>query len=111
MKPRCQNSLLSMSLLPTIISTLLLAGFAISGLLVIIDWLRRPPEASEEDVRQAVVRYREAYGDAVQHVLTDHIRGARLARASRHRRMLQRVRERISAEDGPAPLQSHRRAQ
>jgi hypothetical protein len=98
-----------MSLLPTISTALLLAGFAISVLLIIIDWLRRSPEASEEEVRQAVVRYREAYGDAVQHVLTDHIHGARLARASRHRRLLRRVRERIS-EDGQVKFQPCRSA-
>jgi hypothetical protein len=98
-----------MSLLPTIISALLLAGFAVSVLLIIVDWLRRPPEASKEDVRHAVVRYREAYGDAVQHVLTDHIHGARLARASRHRRLLQRVRDRIVEEEGPVQLWSRQR--
>jgi len=93
------------------LGALLLAGFAISALLIIVDWLRRRPEASEEDVRRAVVRYREAYRDAVQQVLADHIHGARLAGDFRHRRLLRRVRDRIYEEDGPVPFRSRRRAQ
>ncbi len=94
----------------TTIGALLLACFAISVILIVIDWLRRPPEATEEEVRQAAMRYRECYREEAQHVLTDHIHGARLARASRHRRLLMRVRDKISAEDGPMPFRSRCRS-
>lgn len=113
MKLRCLNSRLLVATLYQIlgiISALLLAGFAIGVVLIIIDWLRRQPEASEEEVRHAVERYRAAYGNEAQHVLADHIYGARLARASRHRRLLQRVRDRIGEEDGPVQFRLMRRA-
>ena len=94
-----------------ILSLLYVAATAVMGVVALVDWLRRPPEASEEDVRIAVERYRSAYGDEVQHVLGEHIRGARLARAYRHKRMLCRVADRIREEDVPVPIRGKQRGQ
>ncbi len=99
-----------MSLLYQILSALFIACFPIGFIMIALDRLRRPAEASEEDVRRAVERYRQCYGQEVQHALADHIHGARLAGDFRHRRLLRRVAERIRAEDGPAPLRLRRPA-
>ncbi|HSP26088.1 MAG TPA: hypothetical protein VLQ65_13030 [Saliniramus sp.] len=94
-----------------ILSLLYVAATAVLGVVAFVDWLRRPPEASEEDVRIAVERYRNAYGDEVQNVLGNHIHGARLARAYRHKRMLCRVADKIREEDGAVPLRWKQRDQ
>jgi hypothetical protein len=97
--------------LNVIIGTIFVACFPIGFCMMVVDWLRRPPEISEEEVRRAVERYRGCYREEVQHVLRDHIHGARLAGGGRHRQLLMRAVERIVEEDGRAPFRMTRRDQ
>lgn len=68
-------------------------GAAIVGGVLILAFERwdRRREPSDADVRQAAVRYRQHYGEAVVHVIGDHMLAASFAPDGRHRRFLKRV--------------------
>lgn len=68
-------------------------GAAIVGgvLILIAERFDRRGEPSDADVRRAAARYRQHYGEAVFHVIGDHILAASFAPDGRHRRFLKRV--------------------
>lgn len=68
-----------------------LAPFAIGGVAIIIDSMRRPTEPSEQDVQRAVDRYREFYKDRALSVIGDHMLASTFAPTRQHHHFLKRV--------------------
>ncbi|TRU22922.1 MAG: hypothetical protein EWV79_12925 [Microcystis aeruginosa Ma_MB_S_20031200_S102D] len=80
-------------------------GAAIIGGVLILAFERwdRRREPSEADVRQAVDRYRQWYGDDAVAKIGDHMLAASFAPDGRHRRFLRRVAIRLGEPSkGPA---------
>ncbi len=64
----------------------------VGGVLILMaERLSRRREPSDADVKRAVERYRQWYGNDALAVIADHMLGASFAPDSRHRRFLERV--------------------
>lgn len=75
-----------------------LASFAIGGVVIVADTIRRPKEPSEEDVRRAAGRYRKFYRDRALDVIGDHMLAATFAPTRQHHRFLKRVCEELQRD-------------
>lgn len=75
-----------------------LAPFAIGGVVIVIDALRRPKEPSDPDVQRAADRYREFYKDCALDVIGDHMLAATFAPTHQHHRFLKRVCEELQRD-------------
>lgn len=74
-----------------VLGVALLALFAIGGMVIVIDSLRRPKEPSDADVQRTATRYREFYKDRALDVIGDHMLAATFAPTRQHHRFLKRV--------------------
>lgn len=67
---------------------------------IFLDWLRRPPEPTDHDVRHAAEQYRTYFGADALSVIGEHSLAATFTPDGRHKRFLQRVTEQLMREEG-----------
>lgn len=77
---------------------LMIFGVVAGACAAFLDWLRRPPEPTDHDVRHAAELYRTYFGADALSVIGEHALAATFAPDGRHKRFLRRVTEELMRE-------------